>query len=64
MVSIFEKNSTCIFDFQRKIVIALLIEFMFYTTNVYCPLNIYYKEIQFYCAFVYIRSALIEQYDY
>ena len=30
-------------------VIALPIEFMFYTPNVHCPLNIYYQEIKFYC---------------
>ena len=36
--------STCVFDFQSKIFIALPIAFMFYTPNVYCPLNIYYKE--------------------
>ena len=40
-----DKMSTCEFDFQLKIVIALLIEFIFYSNNVYYPLNIYYKEI-------------------
>ena len=35
-----DKISTCVFDFQRKIIIALLIEFIFYTSNVYCPLKI------------------------
>ena len=38
-------------DFQLKIVIAFLIEFIFYTTNVNCQLNIQYKDISFYCAF-------------
>ena len=33
-VNIRDKISTCLFDFQRKIVISLPIEFMFYTTNV------------------------------
>ena len=31
-----DKISTCVFDFQRKIIIALLIEFVFYTSNAYC----------------------------
>ena len=34
------KISTCVFDFQRKIIIALLIEFIFYTSNAYCHLKI------------------------
>ena len=46
-----DKIATCAFDFQLKIVIALLIEFIFYTTYVHCPLNIYYKEILFYLTF-------------
>ena len=29
-----DKISTCVFDFQHKIIIALLIEFIFYTSNV------------------------------
>ena len=40
-----DEISTCLFDFQHKFVIALPIESMFYTTNVFCPLNIYFKEI-------------------
>ena len=35
-----DKISTCVFDFQRKIIIALLIEFIFYTSNAYCRLKI------------------------
>ena len=35
-----DKTSTCVFDFQRKIIIALLIEFIFYTSNAYCRLKI------------------------
>ena len=42
-----DKIFTCAFDFQLKIVIALLIELIYYGTNVYCTLNIYYKEILF-----------------
>ena len=40
-----DKISTCVFDFQRKIIIALLIEFIFYTSNAYCRLKIKSKEI-------------------
>ena len=39
------KNSTCVFDFQRKIMIALLIEFIFYASNAYCLLKIQSKEV-------------------
>ena len=46
-----DKISTCVFDFQRKIIIALLIEFIFYTSNAYCPLKIKNKEIWFYFVF-------------
>ena len=35
-----DKISTRVFDFQRKIIIALLIEFIFYTSNAYCRLKI------------------------
>ena len=35
-----DKISTCVFDFQRKFIIALLIEFIFYTSNAYCRLKI------------------------
>ena len=35
-----EKISTCVFDFQLKIIIALLIEFIFYASNAYCRLKI------------------------
>ena len=31
-----DKICTCVLDFQRKIIIALLIEFKFYTYNAYC----------------------------
>ena len=34
-----DKISTCVFDFQRIIIIALLIEFIFYTSNEYCRLK-------------------------
>ena len=40
-----DKICTCVFDFQRKISIALLIEFIFYTTNAYCQLKVKDKEI-------------------
>ena len=34
-----DKISTFVFDFQRKIIIALLIEFLFITSNAYCRLE-------------------------
>ena len=40
-----DKISTRVFDFQRKIMIALLIEFIFYTSNAYCRQKIKSKEI-------------------
>ena len=46
-----DEISTCVFDFQRKIIIALLIKFIFYTSNGYCRQKILSKEIKFYCAF-------------
>ena len=40
-----DKISTRVFDFQRKIIIALLIEFIFYTSSAYCRLKIKSEEI-------------------
>ena len=40
-----DKISTCVFNFQRKIINALLIEFIFYASNAYCRLKILSKEI-------------------
>ena len=34
-----DKISTCVFDFEREIVIALLIEFILYTSNAYYRLK-------------------------
>ena len=39
------KNYTYVFCFYCKIVIALPSEFIFYTANVYSPLNMYYNKI-------------------
>ena len=53
------KISTCAFDFQSKIVIASLIEFIFYTTYVYCPLHVY-QEISFIVLYTWIFDPVTD----